>query len=430
MREDLLYFIWKFRFYNEFKINGFDNKQIEIINPGLQNFNSGPDFTGAQIRNHEATWVGNIEIDIKSSNWYKHGHHLNKEFNNVVLQVVTDNDAEVRCENGRIVPSMEIKIEPGIIQKYNDYLKSNTFVPCSADLNQIDQLKLNLWLGKTLVLRMEQKSAYISSLLTMVKNSWEETFYQLLARSFGFNVNADPFEWLAKSLPLKYLARHHGNLFQIEALLFGQAGFLEDISGNNDYYNGLHREYQFLKTKYQLIPIEKHMWKFMRTRPTNFPTIRISQFANLVFNSINLFSKTLEAKNVAELKKLFDVKASEFWNNHYQFEKESGYLVKTLGSESVDKILINTVIPLIFVYGQNKGDESIKDRAVTFLENIKPERNHIINKWKEAGMHVSSAFYSQALIHQKKEFCSNLKCLDCGIGVELMKNEFRKNNPS
>jgi len=427
MREELLYFIWKFKFYKDYKIYDPDNNQIQVLNPGIQNMNSGPDFIGAQIKTKEAVWVGNVEIDIRSSDWYKHGHHLNKEFNNVVLQVVNIHDKVIYCENGREIPVLEIKVEPCIIEKYNSFLESSVFIPCANDIHLADQAKLQLWLGNVLVARLEEKSGYILDILGMLKNSWEETLYQLLARNFGFNLNAEPFEWLAKSLPLRFLAKHQSNLLHIESMLFGQAGFLNENIPDNDYYQAMKNEYEFLKTKYQFKPIEKHMWKFMRIRPSNFPTIRISQFAHLMFRSNSLFSKIITANSIDEIRLLFHVKATEFWDNHYQFDKESKFKIKSLGQESIDKILINTVIPIIFVYGGSIGDESLKEKALDFLEKIKPEKNHIIDEWEKSGVLIQSAFYSQALIQQKKKFCALAKCLDCGIGIEIMKKQFRLN---
>jgi hypothetical protein len=428
MREDLLYFVWKFKLYKDFKIFDHEYKQIKVLNPGIQNYNSGPDFTGAQIKADEVTWVGNIEIDIKSSDWYRHGHHVNKDFNNVVIEVVNVYDKNVISENGRKVSVIEIKIEPEILNKYTDFLENKTFIPCSSDIKDVDPVKMQLWLGNVLVERLRAKSEYISGILKSNKNSWEDTFYQLLARSFGFNVNSDPFEWLAKSLPLKYLAKHHKNIIQLEALLFGQAGFLFDNIIENQYHKDLKKEYQFLKTKYQLIPIEKHLWKFMRIRPSNFPTIRISQFANQIFKSHSLFSKIIHENSLDNIRQLFDIEASEFWNNHYNFDSQSNFKKKSLGEESIDKILINTVIPIIFVYGESTNNESLKERAINFLENIIPERNNIIDKWKDLGVKIPSAFYSQALLNQKKEYCTHGRCLECGIGIEILKNQFYHSN--
>jgi hypothetical protein len=426
MNEDLLYFVWKFKLFHKFKIFDFDDGEIRILNPGIQNINSGPDFFNAQLQTDDAKWNGNIEVDVKSSDWYKHGHNKNKEFNNVVLQVVNVYDKKVFCESGRNVPVMEIEVQPEIMDQYQKFLLENKFIPCASEIYLADSIKINLWLANVLVERLAEKAEYIRGILTSHKNSWEETFYQLLARNFGFNVNSEPFEWLAKSLPLKYLAKHQNNLTQIEALLFGQAGFLEESIPQIDYCNNLKREFLFLQSKYQLKPLQKHIWKFLRIRPSNFPTIRISQFANLIYVSKSLFSKIYNAKSLSEIRNLFDIETSEFWKSHFVFEKQAMNKIKKLGHQSVDEILINTIVPILFVYGEMIGDEAIKERAIGYLEEINPERNHITRKWNDSGIKASSAFYSQALIHQKNHYCSHYRCLECGIGVEILKAQYLK----
>jgi hypothetical protein len=423
MKEDFLYFVWKFKLYRNYRLFDLEFDEIQVINPGIQNSNSGPDFSSAQIKTNEATWVGNVEVDIRSSDWYRHGHHLNKDFNNVVLQVVNIHDKQVFCENGRVIPVMEVDVKPGLIEKYNYFVHNKALIPCADDIKTVDSFKIQLWLGNVLAERLNEKSGFILNILEQYKNSWEDTFYQLLARSFGFKVNSDPFEWLARSLPLKYLAKHKSNLIQIEALLLGQAGFLNS-EFDGIYYKTLQKEYQFLKSKYQLNPIENHLWKFMRIRPSNFPTIRISQFANLIFKSNALFSKVLEAESIDYLRSFFEVKASEFWDNHYHFEKETKSVQKQMGKDSIDKLLINTIIPIVFVYGSTIGNDLIKEKAINFLEQIPSEKSTIINEWKKLKIQVPSAFYSQALIQQRKEYCAKSRCLECGIGIEIMKNKF------
>jgi hypothetical protein len=279
-------------------------------------------------------------------------------------------------------------------------------------------------LGNVLVERLIEKSNEISTVLDQNKKNWEETFYQLMARSFGFKVNADPFEWLAKSLPLKYLAKHKTNILQLEALLFGQAGFLAENLPNSNYYTSLKKEYEFLRIKYQLKPIEKHVWKFMRIRPSNFPTIRISQFANLIYKSNALFSKILEANSVQMINEFFQVEAFDYWNKHFLFEKESSFRKKVMGAQSIEILIINTVVPMLFVYGSSIGDESIKERAISFLDAMKPEKNAILLNWKKIGIKIHSALYSQALLQLKKSYCSNSRCLECVVGTEILRNQF------
>jgi hypothetical protein len=426
MKEDLLYFIWKFKYFNTYKLYNFDVDHIQIISPGIQNDDSGPDFTDVKILAGQTIWAGNIEIDIKSSDWYKHGHHTRPEYNNVLLQVVTNHDKQVLSENGRLVPVLELQVEQGIIEKYQQFISNKNLIPCSKDIGLVDPFKIQYWLGKTLTERFIDKSGDITKLLSQNKNNWEETFYQLLARSFGFHVNADPFEWLAKSIPLKYLSRHHKNLIQLEALLYGQAGFLEDTLPTNPYYTELKNEYLFLRNKYQLTPMDKHLWKFLRIRPSNFPTIRISQFANLIFRSNSLFSKIINETSVISLKHFFQTEASPFWDNHYHFIKDSKPRKKLLGNQSVEKLIINTVLPILFVYGSYTNNEAIKEKAIGFLDGLKPEKNALIEQWRQTGIRANSAFMSQSLLHQRKAYCEKEKCLECGIGIEILKKQYLK----
>jgi len=427
MNEDLLYFIWKYKLYSDFTCFNLPGQGIEIIDCGAQNFDAGPDFIGAKIRTKETTWAGNVEIHVKSSDWNQHKHHLDKAYNNVIMQVVNKHDKDVYTQDGRLLPVMEVSFHNSIKAKYIDFVENKNWIPCETDIAFVDDFKLKMWLSNLLFERLDKKSDLVLSILKQNKNSWEETFYHLLARSFGFKVNADPFEWLAKSVPLKYFAKHQNNLLQIEAILLGQAGFLDNKETESEYFNLLKNEYNFLRKKFGLKPIEKHLWKFLRLRPSNFPHIRISQFASLIHQSKSLFSKVLASNNIVELKSLFTIKASTFWNTHYTFEKVSNEKTKVFGEQSINSVLINTVIPILFVYGKHIGDNGINDKAIHFLEELKPEKNKIIREWKRLKIEVSSGFYSQALLEQKNSYCNLVKCLKCGIGIEILKKQISKN---
>lgn len=425
MQEDLLAFVWKYRLFNEFALYNIESLGFEILSQGKQNHDAGPDFIGAKFKTSEAIWVGNVEIHLKSSDWNVHQHHHDKNYNNTILQVVGKHDKDVFTEDGRLLPVLEVKINELMQNKFHDFKNNGKWISCQDDIQVVDTLKRNIWLGNVLIQRLDRKSAQIIEFLNANKNNWEETFYILLARNFGFKINAEPFEWLAKSIPLNVLAKHKNSLLQIEALLFGQAGFLDTDSLTENYYLELKREYNFLKGKYNLKPIEKYLWKFLRLRPSNFPYIRISQFATLIYQSKSLFSRILEMSNISEIEKLFNTKASSFWDCHYTFEKKSGKRQKYLGNQSVSSILINTVIPIIFVYGKYTDNEDIKEKSLTFLEAIKAENNKITRGWQSCGLQITSAYYSQALIEQKNNYCNNIKCLNCGIGIEILKNQIK-----
>ena len=415
MKEEFLHYIWKYKLYETSNLLTQHQEKVEILNPGIHNFDSGPDFFNAKIKIGETVWAGNVEVHLKSSDWYHHKHDINKAYDNVILQVVNKHDKEVQRTNGQNIPSLELKFDERLLFNYEDLIKKKDEITCSNYINEIDSFTIQTSIEKLTIERLEQKANQIKELLTQCENSWETAFYYKLANNFGFKLNAAPFELLAKSLTITYLAKHKDNLFQIEALLFGQAGFLNENDGD-DYFVELRNEYNYLKKKFKLKPIEKHLWKFLRSRPGNFPTIRITQFAQLIFKSSSLFSKVIETNKIQDFYNLFEVLPSEYWINHYVFNKESVDKKKTLGKSAIDIIMINTIIPFLFVYGKLKGIVEIQDRALELLENIKPESNNIIKKWINLGIKPINAFDTQGLIQLKNNYCNQKKCLNCQIG--------------
>jgi hypothetical protein len=419
MKEEFLHYLWKYKLYIRENLKTYSGESVEILNHGVHNFDSGPDFFNAKIKIDHTIWAGNVEVHINSSDWFVHHHNTDKAYDNVILQVVLNHDKEVYRTNGQKIQTLELKFDKELYSNYKNLIEKETWIPCQDEIQLIDSFKMNSWLEKLSIERLEQKSNNINEILQRLNNSWETSFYYMLARNFGFKLNSDPFEMLAKSLPIKYLAKHKDNLFQIEALLFGQAGFLEDNNGD-EYYLNLRKEYQFLKTKFKLKSIEKHLWKFLRTRPGNFPTIRIAQFAQLIYKSKSLFSKIIETKNIEDYYDLLNSKTSEYWNMHYVFNKESVFKSKSLGKSAIDVVLINTVVPFLFVYGKAKGQYEFQEKAINLLENIKAEKNTIISNWDDLNVKAKSAFDTQALIQLKNNYCNEKNCLNCQIGNTLI----------
>lgn len=420
MKEEFLHYIWKYKLYQNKNLKTQNGEKIEILNSGIHNFDSGPDFFNSKVKIGDTVWAGNIEMHIKSSDWILHKHHNNKAYDNVILQVVLINDKDILRTTGQIIPTLEIEFDKELLNNYESLIKNESWIPCRDYLPAVDSFIIQNWLEKLTIERLEQKSVRIMELLKLVNNSWEIAFYYHLARNFGFKLNADPFELLAKSLPLSYIAKHKDNLFQIEALLFGQAGFLNEES-DDEYFLNLRKEYLYLQKKFQLKPIEKHLWKFLRSRPVNFPTIRIAQFARLIYKSTALFSKIIETKNVSEYYELFIAKPSLYWDSHYVFNKESVSKSKTLGKSAVDIILINTVVPFLFIYGKSKGISELQENAINLLENIKAEKNSIITNWEDLNIKSLNAFDTQALIQLKNNYCNEKKCLNCQIGNYIIR---------
>ncbi len=421
MPEEFSQYIWENQLFIAENLKTTSNEKLEIITTGKRNTDSGPDFFNAKIKLDETIWAGNIEIHKKASDWQKHKHQDDKNYDNVILHVVETGDEQIYRNNGKAIPTLILKYPEHLKNNYQNLLEAQTWIACQNQFHKIDPIVLQLGFNRLMIERLENKTEEILTRLQQNNNDWNETFYQMLARMFGFKVNAVPFELLAKSLPIKILAKHKNNLFQLEALLFGNSGLLNNQLLGDDYYLKLRDEYSFLYKKYKLQGIESHLWKFMRLRPVNFPTVRISQLAALIYHSQNLFSKIIETENIDKLKELFKIKASEYWDAHYNFNKSSKKTVtKELGETSANLLIINVVIPFLFVYGEKQNQHHLKNRALEFLEKLPAENNSVITNWRELGIQAHSAFDSQALLQLKNCYCETKKCLNCHIGVKLV----------
>lgn len=421
--EDFLHYIWTFKLFNTQELKTVQNESIKILKSGQHNTDAGPDFFNAQIQIGETMWAGNVEIHINSSDWLKHHHQKDNAYNNVVLHVVYHHDVDITNSNGNVIPTLELKqlIDSKLISNYKQLISSKKWIACSNQIKQVDQFVLQNWLERLVFERLERKSIEIVQTLLLNKNDWEETFYQVLFKYFGLKVNSEPFHLLVKNTPLKIVEKHR-NLFVIEALLFGQAGFLVDEK-DDEYFQRLKKEYHFLQSKFNLTELDKSQWKFLRLRPANFPTLRIAQLAHLLFNQPRMFSKILAIDSVKELQQLFSLTASSYWNNHYQFGVEQKVSSKKrTGKLMIDSLIVNVVVPMLFVYASSKQDEELKNKAVRFLEELKAEKNTIMLNFEKLGVKSRNAMQSQALIELKSNYCSHKKCLHCSIGNYLLKH--------
>jgi len=423
MKEDFLHFIWKHKLYLNDSPFTVEGEPLQIVHPGRHNANAGPDFFDARIRIGKTLWAGNIEIHLRSSDWNKHGHHEDPVYRNTILHVVALSDIPVFNDLGSGVPLFVIKWPKWIEDNYDKLIKSHDWIGCASLLFQVDPFRIKFFLNGIVIERLKNKIESIRKVLLETKEDWGETFYCMLARSFGLKENSLPFEMLARSLPQSILARHHDSLFQIEALLFGQSGLLGEELFGDEYYLELRKEYRFLAVKYGLKPISGHLWKFMRMHPGNFPTIRLAQLAMLVHQSKGLFSAVIEANNLNDLKQLFMVEASEYWDNHYSFNKPSVNRKKVFGDQIFKLIVINVVVPFYFLYGESQNKLFLKDRALEILEQMPAENNRAINRWSEAGIVAANALESQALLQLQSYYCEPRKCLDCTIGHKIILHE-------
>ena len=430
MNESFLQFIWKHRLFDERAMQASSEQDIHIIHPGQLNRDAGPDFFNARIKIGETTWAGNVEIHHKSSDWYRHQHEKDAAYDNVILHVVYEDDKPVANSKGNSILTTEIKYPDHLVENYNELLKSKKWIACEDRFAENDLMELRLWFHSLMVERLEQKTGEIIDRLKQNKNDWNETFYQFMARNFGFKTNALPFEMLARAVPLSILIKHKTNLTQLEALLFGSAGLLNEELLGDDYFLALRNEYSFLYKKYKLKSVEGHLWKFLRLRPVNFPSIRIAQFARLIHQSTALFSQLVELQNVKDVGRLFQIHASPYWDTHYRFNKFSVKRKKQLGKSAIHNIIINTIVPFLFVYGEYHNQQHLKDVALAYLDDMKAESNSIISNWERMGVIPRSAFESQALIQLKNCYCKSKKCLNCHLGTKLVKKTISNDNDS
>ncbi|WP_183564987.1 DUF2851 family protein [Mucilaginibacter sp. SP1R1] len=423
--EDFLHYVWKFRLFDRIGLQTDDGEELEILSVGMHNTDAGPDFHNARVRIGETVWAGNVEVHLSASDWQKHGHTTDNAYENVILHVVYRNDVPLVLPNGRKVPTLQLhdRVPDELYNRYHQMVFGNqSIIPCENSIAAIDGLIMHNWLTRVLVERLEKRSTAVIERVALNRGDWEETFYQFLAANFGFKTNALPFELMAMSLPQLTLAKHKNNAMQVEAMIFGQAGFLND-DFQDEYPLKLKKEYDFLQKKYQLKPIEKHLWKFMRLRPQNFPTVRLAQFAALIVQSNHLFSKILEIKDVNALRALFtSVKVNDYWTDHYRFDVLSSKpAAKTLGESSIDILLINTLALFLFSYGKQHQQQYYISRSLKLLENLPAEHNNITEDFVTLGLKINNAFESQALLELRNNYCNYKKCLQCGVGNKILK---------
>ena len=422
LNEELLSYIWFHQLYefNRISVKG-TNEQVVIIDSGTRNTDSGPDFFNARVRIGNTIWAGNVEIHVKSSDWKAHHHQDDDAYDNIILHVVYEDDEPVFRNNGESIPTVELKglFDEKILSTYRSFISSSSKIPCGSQLKNIDKFNRFSWLESLCIERLEEKANSILEELESSRQDFQEIFYRKLGRNFGFNTNTDAFELLAKSLPFTVIGKHIDRPDQIEALLYGQAGMLHEQL-KDDYPVSLYREYLFLKEKYNLTPLDPKIWKFLRMRPFNFPSIRISQFARLLHSSSGLLTKILEHNNLNDIYSLFNVEGFGYWQDHSHFDKPSKAKSVRLGKSSVDLILINTVIPFSFIYGKLFRKEEMQDKALLWYEKIKPEKNHVTRDFLSLGLQIENAKQSQAVLQLKNNYCDKKRCLDCRFGHLLI----------
>lgn len=423
--ERLLHYVWKYKLYTAAPLTTTEGIPVQVIDPGIQNTDAGPDFFNAKIKIEETTWVGSVEIHDRASDWMRHHHDQDKAYDAVILHVTSSNDAKVCRTNGEPIPQVVLTVPASVERNIEWLLHRDCAVPCLNCIRLLDPLHLSSWMSALLSERLERKTRDILNLLPQYGYNWNEAFYITLTRNFGFGVNSDAFERLARSLPLACIQKQRSSHSQVEAMLFGQAGMLQETMGEqgNYYYRLLQREYQFLQHKHGLTPLDVSVFRSLRMRPANSPHLKLAQLAAIWTQHDTLFSLLLEARTPGEIKRYFRILPSDYWETHYHFRSISPKKEKQLGESAINILLINTVVPMFFAYGLHSEQPEYCDRALRLLETIPPEKNTIVATFCQAGITTRHAGDSQALIQLKREYCEKKKCLYCRIGYQLLRKE-------
>lgn len=428
MQEAFLHYIWKYKKFELSNAKTTDNKAISLVSSGQHNEQeSGPDFFNAKLKIGDQLWAGNVEIHLKASDWYAHGHETDPAYDNVILHVVWENDIEIFRKDNTSIPTLELssRIKPDTLLNYQNLLENNPqkWINCEPDFPEFSDFEINNWLERIYVERLEQKAETIIDLLKKSANNWEEVLFKLFAKNFGLNVNGDAFLSMADSTPFHVIQKLTSSPLQLEALLFGQAGMLEDEI-EEAYFFQLKKEYQFIVQKFNLNNTHLLPVKYFRLRPDNFPTIRLAQLASLYSSKKKLFSSIIKARTTSELYDLLQANTSEFWQTHYTFQKESRKKKKGLTKNFMDLLIINTVVPIQFCYSKFQGNAE-EEKTITLIKSVLAETNHTISKFNKIRPKTAiNAMDSQALIHLKKNYCDKNKCLHCALGLKLL----QKNN--
>lgn len=418
----LYQYLWKHRMMGA-DLRTTDGRTIKILRPGIHNSDSGPDFTDARLRIDGQEWCGNVEVHVKASDWYRHGHDSDPAYSNVILHVVAVSDTVIPAPDGKNIPQTAVSFPEPLIHLYSRLANRIREYPCEKMLHNVTDLQKNDWMASLSVERLQQKAKRIMEINRAFSGDWEWTCFVSLARALGFGLNSEPLEMLARVTPLNILAKHSDNDFQLEALLFGQAGMLDtSIHIFDEYYQGLCREYFFLARKYGLRPMRSEQWKFSKTRPQNFPSRRIAILAKSVSGGFSLLSKIIERrKSPDDLRELFNWILGDYWTSHFDFDVPGVRLSETLSEANITLLLINLAAPIIYAYGLSRGDYEMAEYGPDLQTALKPENNKYVRHWGSAGITCRNAADSQAVVQLCREYCELNRCLECRFGHILLR---------
>ncbi len=422
IQEAFLYFLWKYQYFNTKELTTTSGESVSVQSIGIRNGFAGPDFKEARVTIAGMQWAGAVEMHVRSSDWFRHGHQHDDNYENVVLHVVWQDDKAILLADGSVIPTIALEglVKPEVLRRYRYMIESRSKIPCDQSLKKVKAITRLSMVERVLVSRIQEKATVFSGLLECNENDWEQTAYQWLARGFGFKTNAENMQELAASLPLKVLQKHRNQSHQIEALLFGQAGFL-DVDMADEYPLSLKKEYLFLKSKYGLKnKVHYNSWHFTKVRPNNYPTIRLAQLAALITKFPHIFSFFSEIKDFNSFIKDLEVEQSAYWTGHYAIDKPAKRAIGVLSKSARENLIINTTVPFLAAFAKARDSPAQLEKALNLLAGIPAERNHITDLWQRHGWNVSSAFDSQGLIQLYNQFCTQKRCIECSIGLELI----------
>ena len=420
--EKLLHYIWKNQWFDKKRLETVNKQQVSIIYQGFPHQDAGPDFKQAIIKIGNMTWAGNVEIHIRSSDWYKHEHQNDVKYNSVILHVVYEHDKEVFLDEKILLPTLELKnlLSSQLILRYNQLMSATCPLPCEVYIKEISHLTMQSFLIRLVYDRLTRKQTQIFEILHTFSEDWEQTLFYILCQSFGFKTNAPAFEMLGKALPYKILKKHANAHLQVMALIFGQAGMLDD-EFDDPYYLSLQNEYLYLKTLYKLIPINVKCWNLLRLRPHNFPCIRLAQLGEVIYNHHDLFEKITMPQKLAYFQDIFVNNPNDYWKTHYYFGKETRESKKVMGEQSFYLLIINALIPFLYSYGIFTGNEKLQEYSMQLLELLPFEENHITKKYQQMGFRAKHAGNSQALLELHHEYCEKKRCIECVVGQGVVR---------
>jgi hypothetical protein len=423
MEEAFLHYIWKYQYFDKNQLKTTAGLPVNIISPGHYNTDAGPDFLNAKIKVDGMEWYGNVEIHLNNQDWYRHQHHKDPLYDNVILHVCWDGNSDARRSDGTEMPIILLKnrLINGYYTNYKSLIKNKDSIACQKYFHKVERLKVFSMFDKSATERLKRKANYAMETLKANKGDWEATIYQLIAINLGATKNKEPFQQLTQVLPISILQHYRQNIFQVEALIFGMAGYLGEVAADS-YQAVLRKEFSFLMKKHKLsnLIMPKVQWLNARMRPGNFPTVRLAQLAAIIAQRPHLYDQLVHAENAKEIKSLLDVNVSDYWRQHYDFGKPNRKNRGKIGTSTKELIIINTLAPLLAALSRHMDDALYMEKALTLLQSVKAEKNHIIKKWNDIGLEVHSAFDSQAAIEIFKNYCCARKCLSCNIGVSLI----------